>query len=293
MRFKNLALLVLTSYISLPRTLLASTLPEKFNTDKVKTARKAASLIPVAHLKEEEEKLIQHFYGTGAIKKEGQASVVIGLPGSGKSFFIRLKGSEFSEALILDADTIKEALPNYQNGLGAAAVHEISTKIAYKIFYKAIENRDNLVWSTSGSSLYWTQFAIQKLHEHHYTVHLIYIDVEPQTAIQRALNRFYETGRWVDPEIIWQMAGEGERKRNKAEITYQVLKSEVDSYEKYDNNTEEYPTLMEASTTKALCEPAKNGIASEEEQHPPPLQCYNLRSSAKSKIYLGFSFENR
>ena len=66
-----------------------------------------------------------HYVYDGALNKDYEMEVVLGLPASGKSTMVTDPDSEEMGAFIIDCDMIKEQLPEYKesHGAGADAVH--------------------------------------------------------------------------------------------------------------------------------------------------------------------------
>ena len=66
-----------------------------------------------------------HYVYDGALKKDYEMELVLGLPASGKSTMVTDPDSEEMGAFIMDCDMIKEQIPEYKesHGAGADAVH--------------------------------------------------------------------------------------------------------------------------------------------------------------------------
>ena len=127
---------------------------------------------------------------------------MLGLPASGKSNAVAAPLARAHGALIVDADLAKERLPEYANGIGANAVHEESSMIIREVFDRAVTRGDNLVVALIGTGLDSLRRRIDILEAGGYDVHLHYVDLPAKAAIERAVSRFRETGRFVDPHLI-------------------------------------------------------------------------------------------
>lgn len=75
------------------------------------------------------QSVIEESYGSGASVKEREAWLVSGLPASGKNVAVSDPLAAEHGALIIDNDLMKQKLPEYGNGIGAAAVHEEASGI--------------------------------------------------------------------------------------------------------------------------------------------------------------------
>ena len=160
------------------------------------------SKIDTPERKELRQNIIDELYGDGAERKEGQVFLVIGLPASGKSSAVAEPVAKANGALIVDSDMAKERLPEFSNGLLANAVHDESSKIADEITAKAMSNNDNIVLPLVGRTEGKLQEKIDKLKSTGYTVHLLYVDLPTEKAVERGKGRFKNTGRLVPIDYI-------------------------------------------------------------------------------------------
>jgi len=128
-----------------------------------------------------------------------EATIVLGLPGSGKSTFAdqHLTGG----ALMLDGDNAKNLMPEFDSGRGAFAVHEESSEIMRGVMRRAVSNGDNIVWPRIDSKEKIVQ-DVESLVEAGYKVHVRLIDTDAAEAAKSAIYRFLESGRYVPPHMI-------------------------------------------------------------------------------------------
>lgn len=161
--------------------------------------------------KELQKRIIEYLYNVGieGRKRERKASLIIGLPASGKST-VSKDLTDNQGYLLVDADEAKQLLPEFHNGVLAGIVHEESSEIN-KILYKyAIEQGDNICFPTVGGGYDSLKKKIDQLHDAQtenntkapYEVTLSFVDVPADEAVTRVLARFEETGRFVDPNNI-------------------------------------------------------------------------------------------
>ena len=139
---------------------------------------------------------------TGEVAKLKRLDIVIGLPGSGKSSTVANPLSQQHKSLIIDSDFAKELLPEYNNGLGANRVHKESKKIAQEAIHLALERNINIVYSIVGKSMDSITEIATKAKSLGYNVHLNLVDIEPSRAAIRAMERYAQTGRYIDAEYI-------------------------------------------------------------------------------------------
>ena len=220
-----------------------------FDTAEVIEARAEQAAQPLTYLidtparRQLRQQLADKFYGEGARRKERRVDIVIGPPAAGKSsIMVEPLAQEFG-ALVVDADEVKKDLPEYAAGRFAGAVHQESSNIADAIALRAIEAGDNLVLPLIGRNAERLTGMIAALKEKGYTVGLHYLELPPELSASRAVERFQETGRFVDPDYIFNRVGWTPRE------TYHTIKAEVDSYESYSNDVGrgEPPRLLDRS----------------------------------------------
>ena len=128
-----------------------------------------------------------------------EATIILGLPGSGKSTFANPLLS--SGALEIEGDNAKTMLPEFGQGEGAFAVHEEGSGIMREVLQKAIGNGDNLVWPRIDSPDKIVA-DVKSLKDAGYVVNVKYIDTSADTAIKSAVKRFLKMGRYVSPQMI-------------------------------------------------------------------------------------------
>lgn len=128
-----------------------------------------------------------------------QATIILGLPGSGKSTL----GNPLLKAgaIEIDPDIAKEMIPEFNGGIGASAVHEESSAINKLVLAEAIAHGDNIVWPRIDGTEKLRK-DIERLQKEGYKVNVSIIDVSPETAIRSAIDRYTSTGRLVSPSTI-------------------------------------------------------------------------------------------
>lgn len=191
-------------------------------------------------------RVIEELYGDGAEKKERKAFIVMGLPASGKSSAVAEPLAKENGALIIDSDDAKKKLPEFADGLLAAAVHEESSGIAERVVSRALEKGDNIVLPVVGKTESSLQEKIDLLKSEGYTVELHYVDLPVEKAVERGKARFKETGRLVPLDYIRKVG-------LKPKENYDKLKVQkgVDHYVEWDNDVAygRRPRLLEEGPT--------------------------------------------
>ena len=137
----------------------------------------------------------------GQIEQGRRATIMLGPPASGKSYFAN-KVAQARNAAIVDSDEAKKVLPEYGGGIGATAVHAESTTLAEEVLRKVISNGDNFVIPRTGKALSEIEPIIAQLKENGYQVDIILMQVSADTAYRRMISRFIATGRLIPPDVV-------------------------------------------------------------------------------------------
>ena len=152
--------------------------------------------------------IVKELYGKGAKKQERQAYIIVGLPASGKSSMANPLEVE-TGSLIIDSDMAKERLPEFieSNGQRADQVHLESQIISEEVLKIAMQNGDNMILPIVGKSEKSIMSKYDRLKAAGYDVHLRLVDLPIEKTIERAVNRFRETGRLVPIDYITNEVG--------------------------------------------------------------------------------------
>ena len=180
-----------------------------------------------------------------AVDKEGKAHLflIVGLPGAGKSTVIADALVKRHDAVLLDADLIKEKIPLFGRGEGAGLVHELSSTITSSIFKLLLEENLNIVFPIIGRN---EEALLNRIHlaiVKNYQVHLIYVHVPIGVAIQRVYQRWKATGRFVSPRYVLDL-GDSTLKTFSSVVSGNH--SKLSSYLMYDNDVDDrHPRAMD------------------------------------------------
>ena len=166
----------------------------------------------------------------GARPADGEAptfTILGGRGGSGKSWF---DGQVYNEhkAIVLDADAIKQMLPEYE-GWNAAVVHEESGDLFDKITQIAKDEGLNIVHDATMKTAKKAVALVQGFKDAGYQTEAHYMYLPPQEAAKRAVSRFLgPTKRFVPPGIVLgNTTNEG---------SFDQVKGLVDKWSFRDNN---------------------------------------------------------
>ena len=214
---------------------------------------------------EEFEKKFNATAGTH-VNSDRQVFLMLGPPGAGKSTHAAKIAKEWG-AVIADADEVVKALPEYDGGIGANAVHEESTDIAADLIDRQIEKGHNLILQKVGRNKDQVFELISELRMRGYKIHLIDVDVPVDVCIQRMAKRYVETGRYVPISYLKAIG-------NKPKQVYQSLIQDkrITSYAKIDRKNhvegkgEVYQTLSPGIGRRRDFSEEDNWNSSEETQ---------------------------
>lgn len=148
------------------------------------------------------ENMVNYVYGDGAQAKEKQVYLVIGPPGAGKSTQIVDKIASGSGAKVFDSDNIKQDIPEFRDGLGAGLVHTESDWINSRAYERGMLNGDSMILPLVGKNVNTIRSIRDKFLNLGYNVHLTYVDLPESKAAGRVAERYYQTGRFVDPLYV-------------------------------------------------------------------------------------------
>ncbi len=182
----------------------------------------------------------------GVVKKERRADIVIGLSAAGKSSVFVDPLSYIYSSRVIDSDMAKEQLPEFDNGIGANAVHRESQDIIDDLLELATYKGENIVWPVvGGNNPQSTIKKIEYLKDNGYSVYLHLNELSNNKAVARSLNRYIETERFIPPAII-KKYGDTPTKNFNTIINMEGL---VDGYSHYSNDVArgEEPKLIEVS----------------------------------------------
>ena len=127
------------------------------------------------------------------------ATIVLGLPGAGKSTFANPLLA--TGALEIEGDNAKALLPEFRGGQGAFSVHEEASVIMRNVLKRAIENGDDIVWPRIDSKDKIVA-DVESLVKQGYKVNIRLVDTSIEDSAKSATMRFLQTGRFVSPMLI-------------------------------------------------------------------------------------------
>ena len=146
----------------------------------------------------------------GAKPKSGQAPVFTILGGRGGSGKSKLKGLAYDDktSIVLDADAIKEMLPEYK-GFNAWEVHEESSDILKMALKKAKDMGLNVVLDGTLSGLGSAEKKITMFEDAGYNIDGYYMHLPREESAKRGIGRFMTggtaKGRYVPTEVMLGM----------------------------------------------------------------------------------------
>jgi len=157
---------------------------DNFKTSKIKTPER--ELLRNKILNDEFEDQMQK----GPKRQEKKATILIGLPGSGKSTIANPLISEMG-AFIIDADEFKKRIPEFQNDKRmVSAVHHESVDLADKFMDELSDNGYNMIIGKVGGDYESIKYILDNLQEKGYSLDIILNDVPFEVAVDRTIGRF-------------------------------------------------------------------------------------------------------
>lgn len=192
------------------------------------------------------------------LRCERSAFIVLGPPASGKSR-IACELADQQGAIILDPDHAKQKMPEFYNGLQATVVHEESSGLIFggahqispeikPLFERALDEAANIVIPKVGHHIKSIVELSDLLKKAHYDVHLVLVSLDRQKAVQRALLRFLETGRYVPLAYIFDTIG------NEPQLNYYRLRTQSKYRRKWKSHAAFSTNVPPESEPELLCE---------------------------------------
>lgn len=139
--------------------------------------------------------------------KNGEKPTVVFLGGRGGSGKSKFDGLVYNKEnyIVLDADAIKEMLPEYQ-GFNAYQVHEESSDILNTALARARKQGLNVVLDATMKTLSSTENKIKSFSENGYNIEMYYMHLPREKAAERAIGRFMgDRGRYVPLKVLLGM----------------------------------------------------------------------------------------
>ena len=164
------------------------------------------------------------------VARNRQATIILGPPAAGKST-IANDLAVFTKSAIIDSDEVKKSIPEFDRGIGAAAVHEESSSLSKELMEAMLNSGKNVIIPKVGDKASSILKLIQLLREKGYSVNVMDMAVTPQNAKLRMYGRFVSTGRLIPPSYVDAVG-------NLPSGVYRELKQQgaADGFAQIDNN---------------------------------------------------------
>lgn len=186
------------------------------------------------------------FAGEGGPARDRKATILLGPPAAGKSTIAESLALTKRSAIV-DSDEIKKTLPEFEGGIGAAAVHKESSDLSRALFAEMLEEGTNITFPKVGDDPASIRKVMAQMKAAGYEVELINMAVTPENAYKRMIGRFVAKGRLIPPDYFDAVG-------SKPSGTYDTLKGEADAYANIDNNQAfgQPNAVLESSETNPL-----------------------------------------
>lgn len=172
---------------------------------------------------------------TGAVKKDKEYHLMFGLPASGKST-IADRLSQASGSRIMDSDFVKEQIPEFDNGKGADAVHKESKHILNVAIGDTLKAGDNVIVPKLGSPPDQMIDLLTTAKAKGYKCYVHCVDLDPNKALARMIDRYMATGRYVPPKVPYGEIGPNGENRILESFGEVVRSGLVDGYTLWSND---------------------------------------------------------
>ena len=152
------------------------------------------------------------------VKAQKRMIIIDGLPGAGKSTIIKnILKNDKNAFYTPDSDDIKAMFKEvYKNGEGSNLIHEASGKILKtEILPLAFKQGKNVIYQTTGSSVSVSKI-IQQAKNYGYDIDFIHIKTPKNLSVERSIQRFEQTGRYIDPYVIMSIFNQNNQEKEYA-----------------------------------------------------------------------------
>ena len=142
--------------------------------------------------------------------KDKISTMMMGLPGSGKSTLVKSLNQNDNHTVTVDPDSIREKLPEYQEGLklrvknAASITHSEAMYIAEKARQKVVNDGYNLRVDGTGANYRSYSNTMNTLRNNGHKIRLVMVDMDLGKAQKGVSQRARATGRFI-PD--WVMSG--------------------------------------------------------------------------------------
>jgi predicted ABC-type ATPase len=234
-----------------------------------------------AERERQQQAIIDHFLGQPGVKADRKILVIGGLPGAGKTTAInstdgqQALGIDLAEYVTVNADEVKAEMiargmvPDYP-GLtpdeSATLFHAESFEVAHALMRQAARQGKNFAYDTSlktAGQLGFAQTAALRNAPPAWETTLLFVDVPPAVAKQRARDRYLAGGRYMPLGLIDGMRARGKGTSGPAE-QFDAVKRSTDRFVRMEN-TGAAPTVVETggkrSRPAAATQPAPRSNA--------------------------------
>lgn len=142
----------------------------------------------------------------GPVRQDKEATILLGPPASGKSYFAEQLAAK-EHAAIVDPDDAKKLFTEFRGGVGANAVHEESGLLAGLVQKRLVVKGSNLVLPKVGKGRSAIEDLTKTLKDSGYKVNLVNMEVSEDNAFRRSIKRFLQTGRLISKEYTAEVDG--------------------------------------------------------------------------------------
>lgn len=152
------------------------------------------------------DSVAQSYSADAPVSRDRRAVIVIGAPGAGKSSAAEPLARTL-RAAIIDADDAKKIIPEFGDGIGAAAVHDESSELAARVYGRLAARGDNMILPKVGDNAERIRQFADDLRAEGYRVSLLHYDVDPDTAYRRMVRRALDTNRVIGSDYAKAVDG--------------------------------------------------------------------------------------
>jgi predicted ABC-type ATPase len=168
---------------------------------------------------------------------------------------------------VLGNDEMKSDVPGHDPTLAGLIHAESANVVENELLPQLVHERRNILYDTVGKSAKRIEELVRGAKKLGHNIELVYSDLPPLKAAQRAMDRYQETGRFVDPEYIQKETGS-----KPLDTFHRLLDSGlVDKATAYDNNVPEGQPPRQLSEAEIRSRRSRAGIGQNIRRRRGPL----------------------
>lgn len=224
------------------------------------------------------EQIIAEFTKNKPCVSEGKPIAILtgGASGSGKSTLLKKYVKNLDKYLMIDIDKMREYLPEYKGwnaDITQAEVKDIYNQLIDSLGSPCSYNI--VVDGTMNKAKSYT-LLLEKLRRLGYEIHIMYVEVTKEQSLQRALDRYKRSGRYVPRFVIDEIFVNGT-------AAFDEIKQNATGYIRINNSGDKNPVVVEDNNFLKLHNTMQDQYDDDSETNGDSVSPYKLYTEFNEK----------